>query len=101
MYHIKVIKGGKARMLPVCERYSIDKHYKLSPEGEPEPVVVGKSLVDPEDEGFTIAPGITLELSPSGELVKLPEDGEVVYVTNVAGKTIDTYKWPPKEARAA
>lgn len=48
-------------------------------------------------------PGVTLELMPKGPTLRLPDDGEVVYVMNDAGNTVDSYRWPPekKEMRRA
>lgn len=36
-------------------------------------------------------PGIELELLPSGDTIRIPEDGHTVYVMNDAGKTVDRY----------
>jgi hypothetical protein len=29
--------------------------------------------------------------------LQLPEDGEVAYIMNDGGDTIDSYRWPPKD----
>lgn len=58
----------------------------------PEDCVAVKSGLD--------TPGIRIELSPKGPTIRLPEDGEVVYVMNDGGDTIDTHRWPKTRRKA-
>lgn len=46
-----------------------------------------------------VSPGIELLLKPSGLKIRLPDDGEVAYVTNDKGRTVDTHRWPLKPDR--
>ena len=42
--------------------------------------------------------GVEVELAPGGELLKLPDDGEVIYVMNDKGDTVDSIRWVPPVA---
>ncbi len=37
---------------------------------------------------------IQLELSPSGRIIRIPDDGDIVYLMNRDGDTIDKYSYP-------
>lgn len=46
-------------------------------------------------------PGIRVELSPKGPMLRLPEDGDTIYLMNEEGDTIDTLRWPLPARRRA
>ncbi len=44
--------------------------------------------------------GLIIELTP-GPVLRIPEDGDVVYIMNDRGDTIDSYRYPkPEEGKA-
>jgi len=45
-------------------------------------------------------PGIIVELTP-GPTLRLPDDGDSVYLLNAQGRTVDAYHWPIRPRTAA
>lgn len=39
---------------------------------------------------------IQVEIQPGTKIIEIPRDGQVIYVMNERGDTIDSYPWPPK-----
>jgi hypothetical protein len=69
MYHVRIMNGSTARLY---EGYThvTETHFK---------------------DGFE------LELGGSGIVLRLPEDGDVIFVMDENGKTIATHRFTPKE----
>jgi len=40
--------------------------------------------------------GVRVSVLPKGPTLRLPEDGERIYMMNDRGDTVDSYRWPPK-----
>jgi hypothetical protein len=41
---------------------------------------------------------VEIEVCPGGPTIELPRDGEVVYLMNDRGDTVDSYRWQPAES---
>lgn len=86
MYNIKVVdeSTGKSALYP-CSHLQIT-HFT--------PEVVARMA----QSGLTAEPGIVVELcnddpSEASRIVRLPADGNVVYVMNADGDTIETHRY--------
>lgn len=47
-----------------------------------------------------LSDGLLMELGTKGPTIRLPDDGEAIFVMNDKGDTIDSYRWPPKVVEA-
>lgn len=90
-YNVKVMKGQQESEIYPCSHYRVMQFE--------EETDLGRRIGHPEDEPLKFRAGVHLTLFPSGREITLPDDGDTIYVTNQLGKTIDTYRWPPKNAQ--
>ena len=92
MWYLKTVKDGKETL------------------HEPADYIVKTMFADGSDivTRGDATPGIRIELVSEARVagggterksrfVSLPEDGDVAYVMDHKGQTIDTYRWPPRE----
>jgi len=73
------LKRGNNRELYTCSHVNIQENL---------PTMSGVKL-------GLLTPGIVVALVP-GPTLRLPEDGDSIYIMNDLGKTIDAYHWPPR-----
>lgn len=81
MYNIKVVNGDEEAIYP-CKHINITRLTGS---------VVQKEVGLPEEPGYLI------KLSPDGPVFQFPQDGQVAYIMNQAGDTIQTVRWPPNQ----
>ena len=48
------------------------------------------------EAGFPSGEGVMVTLSPGGVVLRIPEEGDTIFVMNDQGKTVDTIRWPEK-----
>lgn len=92
-YTFKLVKGRagneRIRVLEPCVSYTIVKQW--DDDAEPD---------DPDDDQVGAQVGWELlltRIAPSkGQRVRLPQQGHTVYVENLNGKTVQTFRWPEK-----
>lgn len=79
---VKIIRGAnkESERMFECEDIDITRTFEGS--------VAHKQGIEPL--------GVKVQLSPSGRILRLPQDGDVIYITNDAGDTINTIRWDPK-----
>lgn len=95
LYTFKLVKGkGKRERIKVlkpCSSYTIGRQWDDD--------LVGDGDDDPEDlpgaqVGWELM--LTRRAPDTGETVYLPQDAHTVYVENLNGKTVQTFRWPEK-----
>lgn len=42
---------------------------------------------------------VRVEIQPGPTILEVPRDGQVIYVMNERGDTIDSYPWPPRSKK--
>ena len=91
LYTFKLVRGkGKRERIKVlkpCSSYTIGRQWDDEAEAD-------------EDESVGAQVGWELMLTRRhpdvGETVYLPQDAHTVYVENLNGKTVQTFRWPEK-----
>jgi len=90
-YTFKLVKGRagneRIRVLEPCVSYTIVKQWDDDAESD-----------DPDEIGAQVGWELLLtRKAPSkGQRVRLPQQGHTVYVENLNGKTVQTFRWPEK-----
>ena len=72
MYSIKVKRGTDYEVSYPCTHFAVTRY----------------------PEGSEYGTGIVFELVNPNRMVKLPDDGDTVYVMNALGNTVGTYRYP-------
>lgn len=99
LYTFKLVKGkGKRERIKVlkpCSSYTIGRQWDDEAEADEDKGESGEGV-----DGVGAQIGWELMLtrrSPDvGETVYLPQDAHTVYVENLNGKTVQTFRWPEK-----
>lgn len=94
-YTFKLVKGKgkreKIKALEPCVSYTIGRQWDDE---------AGEDGEDGEGEQIGWELMLTRRAPSVGETVYLPQDGHTVYVENLNGKTVQTFRWPEKTGKA-